>query len=104
MGLYQYENVYVHLSGQYAFSKEPWPYRDLTEWHERLHVPKGRMQGFGAHRLLWGSDFPCIMDDPGYGKMMRVVGELLPDLSEHERADIMGGTAKRLLRFPKYPE
>ena len=103
MGLHQYENVYVHVSGQYAFSNEDWPYRDLTGWHERLHVPKDRMQGFGAARLLWATDFPWIVEEPGYDKMTRVVEELLPELTQEELADIMGGTAKRLLRFADLP-
>ncbi len=103
MGLHQYENVYVHLSGQYAFSNEAWPYRDLTTWHERLHIPKNRMQGFGAGRLMWATDFPWIAEDPGYDKMTRIVEELLPELTKDELADIMGGTAKRLLRFPELP-
>ena len=103
MGLHQYENVHVHLSGQYAFSKEEWPYRDLKEWHERLHAPQNRIQGFGLGRLLWATDFPWIIEDPGYDKMVRIVEELLPDLSEDERAEVMGGTAKRLLRFPDLP-
>ena len=100
MGLHQYDNVFVHLSGQYALSKEQWPYRDLQEWHERLHAPKDRMQGFGAERLLWATDFPWIVDDPGYEKMVRIVDELLPGLDADERQEIMGGTARRLLQFP----
>ena len=103
MGLHRYENVYVHVSGQYAFSKQAWPYRDLTGWHERLHVPKDRMQGFGAGRLLWATDFPWIVEEPGYEKLTRVVEELLPELTREELADIMGGTAKRVLRFPDLP-
>ena len=103
MGLHQYGNANVLLSGQYAFSNEEWPYRDLTEWHERLHAPGARIQGFGAGRLMWGSDFPWIAEDPGYDRMVRVVGELLPGLSEEELSAIMGGTAGRLLKFPGLP-
>jgi predicted TIM-barrel fold metal-dependent hydrolase len=102
-GLHQYQNVHVHLSGQYAFSKEAWPHRDLTEWHERLYAPKTRIQGFGADRLMWATDFPWIVEDPGYDKMTQIVQELLPDLPENERAEIMGETAKRVLRFPDLP-
>lgn len=103
MGLHQYGNANVLLSGQYAFSNEEWPYRDLTEWHERLHAPATRIQGFGAGRLMWGSDFPWIAEDPGYDRMARVVGELLPGLSQEELSAIMGGTAGRLLKFPGLP-
>ena len=45
------------------------------------------------------TDFPWILKEPGYDKLVGVIDELLPDLSEEERADIMGGTAKRFLGF-----
>jgi predicted TIM-barrel fold metal-dependent hydrolase len=49
---------------------------------------------------MWATDFPWILEEPGYGKLTTVIEELLPDLSEAELADIMGGNAKRILRFP----
>lgn len=92
--LYQYENVCVHLSGQYAFSKEPYPYRDLEGWHRNLY------RRFGAGRLMWATDFPWILEEPGYGRLTEVIDPLLPDLTDGERAEIMGGAAERFLRFP----
>ena len=92
--LARYENVNVHLSGQYAFSTEEFPYKDLAGWH------RGLLTGFGAKRLMWATDFPWILEEPGYGKLTTVIEELLPDLSDAELADIMGGNAKRILRFP----
>lgn len=94
-GLHPYENVCVHLSGQYAFSKEAWPYRDLAGWHASLHMV------MRADRLMWASDFPWIAEDPGYGKLVGVLEELLPGLTPEERAQIMGGTARDFLRFPR---
>ena len=93
-GLHQYENVCVHLSGQYAVSREPWPYRDLADWHACLRFV------FGSTRLMWATDFPWIVEDPGYARLIPILDELLPDLSGAERADIMGGTASTFLRFP----
>ena len=58
------------------------------------------MQGFGADHLLWATDFPWIAEDPGYDKMVQIVDELLPGLDADERQEIMGETARRLLRFP----
>jgi len=96
--LRQYQHALAGtLAGQYAFSKQPYPYPDLADWHRRL------LQTFGADRLMWASDFPWILSDPGYGPLTRVVDALLPDLTARERADIMGGTAKRFLRFPDPP-
>ena len=94
LGLGHCENVYIHLSGQYAFSNEEWPYRDLAAWHERL-----ARKSFTTDRLLWASDFPWIAQNPGYGQLTRIVDELVPDLSLVERANIMGGNAKRFLQF-----
>ena len=92
--LREYENVCVHLSGQYAVSGEEWPYRDLAGVHERLLT-----KTFGADRLMWASDFPWIAENPGYGRMLRVIDELLPQLSDVERTAVMGGTAERFLRL-----
>lgn len=93
--LARYENVAVHLSGQYAFSKQPYPYRDLAGWHRSL------LNHFGSTRLMWATDFPWILEDPGYGPCTRIIRELLPDIADHEYDDIMGDTARRFLRFPE---
>ena len=92
--LNRYENVAVKLSGQPAFSSEEYPYRDLTRWHRSL------CDAYGPGRLMWGTDFPWNLADPGYERLVGVVRELLPDLSESDHAAIMGGTASRFLRFP----
>ena len=92
--LNRYENVVVKLSGQPAFSTEEYPYRDLTRWHRNL------FDAYGPGRLMWGTDFPWNLADPGYERLIGVVRELLPDLSESDHAAIMGGTASRFLRFP----
>ena len=84
----------MHLSGQFACSTQPWRYRDLADWHRQL------LRKFGAGRLMWASDFPWIVQDPGYGRLTTLLDELLPELTDAQRAQIMGGTAKRVLRFP----
>ncbi|MBI4552651.1 MAG: amidohydrolase family protein, partial [Candidatus Latescibacteria bacterium] len=93
--LARYENVTAHLSGQYAFSKEAFPYRDLAGWHRSL------LNNYGPKRLMWATDFPWILEEPGYGPLTGIIKELLPDLSEQDYDDIMGGNAQRFLRFPK---
>lgn len=91
--LAQYENVALQLSGQYAFSAEAYPYRDIAGWHQHL------IGNYGAARLMWASDFPWIQQDPGYGQLTNIIKELLPNLSGDEYYDIMGGTATRFFRF-----
>ena len=89
----RYENVTVILSGEYSFSREAYPHRDLAGWHANL------LRKFGSERLMWASDAPWIYEEPGYGACVAILDELLPDLSKKEREDIMGGTARRFLRF-----
>jgi len=91
MGLYQYENVCVKLSGQYAFSQEAYPYPDLKGWHNQL------FNTFGADRCMWATDFPWIRKDPGYDALSKVLDHLLPDLSDEDRTKVMGGTAEKRL-------
>ena len=93
MALHPYENVNVLLSGQYAFSKEDFPYRDLAGWHS------GLVNRFGADRCMWATDFPWILEAPGYEPYTRVIDELMPDLDEESRRLIMGETARRVLKF-----
>lgn len=92
-GRFPFKNVCVHLSGQYAISKTPYPYLDLTEWHRNL------LAAFGAERLIWASDFPWIVEDPGYGATVSVLDHLLPELDTNERRQIMGETARNFLRL-----
>jgi predicted TIM-barrel fold metal-dependent hydrolase len=54
-------------------------------------------KSFDTDRLLWATDFPWIAPDPGYGRLTRIVDELLPDLSAVKRTNIMGDNAKRFL-------
>lgn len=89
-----YENVTMLLSGHYAFSKKSYPYPDLSGWHKNL------LEDFGAERLMWATDFPWIYEEPGYDKLVQLIEKTTPGLKLHEFEAIMGGTAKRFLRFP----
>ena len=51
---------------------------------------------------MWATDFPWILEDPGYGQLTGILKELLPDLHDNECDDIMGENAKRFLRFPDH--
>ena len=86
-------NTYVHFSGQYAFSHDPYPYADM------LPVADFIYNNFGPKRMLWASDFPWIADQPGYSEQLALVDHLLPNLTQTEREQIMGGTAASLFYF-----
>ena len=91
--LSQYENVAMMLSGHYAFSNQPYPWLDFAENAKML------VRAF-PQRLMWASDFPWICVEPGYGNMVKLLKELVPDVSADDYDSIMGGAAKRILRFP----
>ena len=86
-------NTYVHFSGQYAFSHDPYPYPDMTPVTQRLY------KIFGPERMLWASDFPWILEVPGYEEQLNLVEILLPDKTQKELNLIKGGNAERLFRF-----
>jgi predicted TIM-barrel fold metal-dependent hydrolase len=91
--LADFPTVAVHFSGHYAFSNAPYPYMDLAEVSTEL------FDAFGADRLLWGSDWPWIIEHPGYSAVVGMVEQHLPNLSSEERDMILGGNAARILRI-----
>lgn len=86
-------NLHVLISGFYAFSREPYPYADLTDVARRL------LTAFGPARMLMASDWPWIRDEPGYARVLGLVDEFYPELSPADRALIRGGTAAHLFGF-----
>ena len=86
-------NTYIHFSGQYAFSHDPYPYPDM------LPVAGFIYNTFGPNRMLWASDFPWIAEQPGYAQQLALVDHLLPNLTQAERQQITGGTAASLFDF-----
>lgn len=86
-----YPNVSVILSGAYGFSHGVWPYPDIAP------VTRRAAEAYGTDRLMWASDFPWIVDDPGYGAMLALVDHHLPDLSADEQEAVLGGNAHRIV-------
>lgn len=89
----QFSNLYVHFSGQYAFTHNEYPYADFVEIAQRL------LAAFGAQRMLMASDWPWIEFEPGYAQALQLVDILLPSLTPTERDAIRGATALSLFRF-----
>jgi L-fuconolactonase len=88
--LARFANVHVKVSGEYAFSKEPYPYADMRPMVEQVY------RAFGPERMMWCSDFPWIVVEPGYARLAELLDHHLPSLSPTERGLIMGGNALRL--------
>jgi len=88
--LARFPNVHVMFSGQYAFSRSAYPYADLVDYTRMVY------ETYGAARMMWASDFPLTVVDPGYARSLELVDRSLPDLTAAERADLLGGTCGRL--------
>ena len=52
------------------------------------------MREFGAERLAWGSDYPQTHDRP-YADLVALAEHACRNLSEPDRARVLGGTALR---------
>ena len=57
------------------------------------------LEAFGPSRLMIGTDWPVLTLGCGYAQWWRVVEAWTGALSPQERADILGGTARRVYRL-----
>jgi predicted TIM-barrel fold metal-dependent hydrolase len=90
LDLAHYPNVYVKVSGEYAFSKKPYPYADMRPMVERVY------RAYGADRMMWCTDFPWICKEPGYRRLVELLDHHLPHLIESEKTLIVGSNALRV--------
>jgi len=87
--LAQFPKVYIKLSGLYYWGGH-YPYPDAQ-------APlKAALAGFGAERVLWGSDWPHVLFGGGYIRCLNFVRRELTWLSAAQKEQILGRTAQRL--------
>jgi predicted TIM-barrel fold metal-dependent hydrolase len=93
LDLARFPNVYVKVSGFYAFTADPaeYPYADLARFILALR------DTYGAQRLLWASDAPCVLDYSSYAQSYRCLAHV-QGLSETDLLWILGRTARTLFR------
>ncbi len=93
LALARHRGAHVALCGQATFSHEPYPYRDLDPLVQALY------RTYTADRLLWGSDAPWVLSEPGYERVLGLLDCQLPGLPAEERRAILGDNARRLFRL-----
>jgi predicted TIM-barrel fold metal-dependent hydrolase len=88
--LAKFPQVYVKISALFRLADPTSDYQKVrTERFEPL------LQTFGAERLLFGSDFPFVLEQAeSYKGTVDLVDSWIPD--ESTRNEVMGGTAERL--------
>ncbi|MCO5583682.1 hypothetical protein L7F22_037595 [Adiantum nelumboides] len=97
LALSKHPHVYVKVSALFRISRESFPHKDLWPLLEKL------IAKFGSKRLLWGSDFPYVVDECGYVNAKRVL-ELAKSnvgITDEDLEWIMGRTAMELFKVIK---
>ena len=80
------------LSGLVTEASVDWTTDDLRPYVDHL------LECFGPERLMWGSDWPVVELAGGFERWREATHELLSELGEVERAQILGGVAARFYR------
>lgn len=96
LALARFPNVAVKFSGAPTLSAEPYPYLDL--WPSLGQV----VEAFGSERLMWASDFTRLAPEHSYADALNLVA-LTDQLSPAQKADLLGGTVRRILDWPAGP-
>lgn len=86
----QRPNVFCKLSGMVTeASLASWQPSDLLPFMDVA------LAGFGAGRLMFGSDWPVCLLASDYNRVVDVVESFIRELNPEEQEQIMGGTAAR---------
>lgn len=100
LGLARYPHVHVKVCGAPLLSAQPYPFDDV--WPNLMRV----IDAFGPERLMWASDYTRLRMSPKshHGVTYSECRDFLlwsDRLSSADKAAIFGGTARRVLRWPK---
>lgn len=93
LALSEFENIYVKLSGFYAFSEKGWSYpqRDL------FSVLKILRENFGSDRLMFASDFSPVLEYNTYQQAMELLREKELGFSESDLEKVYHGNAMKII-------
>jgi len=84
VALAKYPNVSVKLSGAVGNSLEPYPFRDMTVYLQRL------FDAYGPQRCHWGTDITNSLASASYRQRVTHFTEELSFLSESDKDWVMG--------------
>ena len=93
IALSKYPNVSVKLSGAVGNSLEPYPFRDMTEYLQRL------FDAYGPQRCYWGTDITNSFAAASYRQRVTHFTEELSFLSESDKDWVMGRSILTRLKW-----
>jgi predicted TIM-barrel fold metal-dependent hydrolase len=91
--LAKYPNLSVKLTSVPLISTEPYPFRDVTPYIQRL------FDAYGPERCYWGTDVTNSFARATYGQRVTQFTEELPFLTESDKDWIMGRAILARLRW-----
>ena len=86
----RHPNLHVKLSEFPRASNEEFPYADLFGWVHRL------IDSYSADRLMWGTDFPFIVEQTGYSRGWEIADRIEPAIGPGLAENLLGGTCEKL--------
>ena len=93
LDLAKYDNVYIKLSPQGHRSNEEYPYADTFELYQSL------LEAYGAQRLMWGTNFPGVLNDLGYVRALEMFRMHMDFLSDEDKEWIFSKAALSIYNF-----
>jgi len=93
LDLAKYDNVYIKLSPQGHRSNEEYPYPDTFELYQSL------LETYGAQRLMWGTNFPGVLNDLGYVRALEMFRMHMDFFSDEDKEWIFSKAALSIYNF-----
>lgn len=85
--------TFAKVSGMLHCSQQEYPYADT---HAFFRMAK---DAWGPQRLMWGTDWPMLLDKAGYIPRLTAVRDEMPFFSQDDLEWVLGKTALRLWQF-----
>jgi predicted TIM-barrel fold metal-dependent hydrolase len=93
LALARFPRVFVKISHAWSVSKQAYPYADAMAQIKRLR------DGFGAERLMWGTDWPVSLKEVSYEQAVWLYRDHLGWMTAAERRSVLSGTVQRVWPF-----
>ncbi len=90
------ENLYCKISGM--VTEADWSGWEKSDFTPYLDVV---FEAFGPKRLMFGSDWPVCLLAATYPEVVHIASDYVSQLSEEDRAAVMGGNAEKFYRLEK---
>ncbi|MFC4455444.1 amidohydrolase family protein [Deinococcus sonorensis] len=93
LALAEYPNVFLKWSHAPRLSAGSYPYEDVLDMLLRV------LEAFGPQRVMWGSDCTQATDHHTWAESLYTIRDT-PNLSQDEKAWVLGGSLRSALRWP----